>query len=152
MDELTEILKRHFVDTGNYEVDDFIHAYGDPKQALLLFKVFSPDLIEVEGHVVLKTQIDSVGGPEKLVKDLSEGQRPKREILAGYRWLEIPHLFMDTVSLSDEEDHLLAKLIVETCKGTLSVKFPNKSFTVEVLKPSQTGSVVGVSFDDAPDV
>ena len=44
---------RYFEDRGSFDLQDYIHAHGDPRQALLLFGLFFPELTEVAGHVVL---------------------------------------------------------------------------------------------------
>lgn len=148
MDRHREILSIHFEDAGNYDVEDFIYAYGDPKQALLLFRVFWPQFIDVDGHIVLRTAVDAEDGPSKLKSLLEEGAKPKQEILSGYRWIEVPYLFQDTSSLSDDDDRYLAELIVEAWKGALCVQFPGKEFSVKLLEPEVTGSVIGVGFDE----
>jgi hypothetical protein len=146
MDRHREILGKHFKDAGNYDVEDFVYAHGDPKQALLLFHVFWPQFVAVDGHIVLKTAVDKEDGPSKLEALLKEGAKPRQEILSAYRWLEVPYLFQDRSSLSDDDDRYLAEIIVETWKGALCAQFPDKQFSVSLLEPEATGSVVGVCF------
>jgi hypothetical protein len=74
MDRLKEILGRHFEDGGGYDVEDFIYTYGDPKQVFLLFRIFWPQFMDVDGHVVLKTAVDSEDGPSRLQSLLDEGK------------------------------------------------------------------------------
>ena len=95
MNKLNNILNKYFKDNGNFDVDDFIHAYGDPRQALVLFRIYHPNLIEINGNVVLEYYIDAENGPEKLITLLEKKEKSKKDILSGYRWLEIPCLFAD---------------------------------------------------------
>ena len=80
MNKLNNILNKYFKDNGNFDVDDFIHAYGDPRQALVLFRIYHPNLIEINGNVVLEYYIDGENGPEKLITLLEK----KRKIKKGY--------------------------------------------------------------------
>ena len=145
MPELKEILARYYRDGGGYDVEDFVHAYGDPKQALLLFRVFWPEFLIVGQDVVLKTYIDAEGGPAKLLSQIS---KQGEAALSGYRWLEIPYLFEQRTELESEDDLYLAELVAETWRGALCYQFPEKKFVVQVLSPAETGSVVGVGFEE----
>ena len=150
MQQLKEILCNHFPDNGNFDVEDYVHAYGDPRQALLLFRVFWPEFTIVAGNIVLKSRIDAEGGPDKLLS-LLENEQDREKVLSGYRWVEVPYLFGDRLSLSEVEDRYLAKLIAEVWKGALCSQFPEQQFHVQVLPPSVTGSVVGVGFNEQAD-
>ena len=69
--------------------------------------------------------------------------------LKGYRWMEVPYLFADTASLSDEDDAMLAKMIAQAWRAALANEFPENSWVTRVLSPEETGSVVGVCFEEA---
>ena len=148
MDRLISILARHFEDRGNFESEDFIHVYGDPLQALLHFRVFWPEFKEVRGHVVLKTSLDNEEGMESLIRLLDQRPNEAREVLAGFRWVEVPYLFSRDCT-EDDEDHYLAELMAETWRGALLAHYPKQKWVTRVLEPEETGSVVGVCFEEA---
>lgn len=147
MDRLKSSLAKHFGGLEGYEVEDYVHAYGDPKQALLLARVFQPEFIEVGGYVVLRNLVQAEGGPSQLLAQLNGGASDQK-VLAGYRWVEIAYLFQHRDFLSESEDRLLAELIAESWSGVLCKQFPNKEFVVRVIEPKHTGSVVGVGFSE----
>ncbi|HYE66184.1 MAG TPA: hypothetical protein VD966_11405 [Pyrinomonadaceae bacterium] len=148
MDQLTSLLLRHFEDRGDFNIDDLVYVYGDSRQALLHFRVFWPELIKVCGRVVLKSTVESEGGPDALTALLKERPDESLEILAGYRWVEVPYLFSNDGDLKDEH-HYLAQLMAETWKGALLLQFPEQKWTTRVLEPEETGEVVGVCFEEA---
>ena len=148
MSRLKEALLRYFADRGSYDVDDFVHAYGDPRQALLLFRVFFPSFSEVEGHVVLSAFLDDDSEPNRLVTRLRASPSETSSVLKGYRWLEVPYMFAET-ALSDEDDVLLAKMLARSWLAALSMEFPARTWLTRVLNPEETGGVVGVCFDEA---
>jgi hypothetical protein len=147
MDKLKTILLRYFKARDDFDVDDLIHEYGDPRQALLHFRMFYPEFVEVNGHVVLKSIIDGDDGSEKLVELLAQNHSDVQEILEGYRWVEVPYLFLKD-DLEDEEDYFLAQLMAESWKGALMSQFPEQKWVARVLEPEETGSTVGVCFEE----
>ena len=149
MDRLKEALLRYFPDRGNFDVEDFIHAYGDPRQALLMFPVFFPEFSSVEGHVILSDFLDDDAEPGRLIATLRASPGRARSVLEGYRWREIPYLFADLSKLSDEDDSILAELVACAWKGALSVQFPDSVWVTRVMTPEETGSVVGVCFEES---
>jgi hypothetical protein len=147
MSNLKTILLRYFEDRGDFDVDDLIYEYGDPRQALLHFRVFYPEFVKVAGCVVLKSILDGEGGSEKLTERLAQNPDDAQKILEGYRWVEVPYLFLKD-DLNDEEDYFLAQLIAESWKGALMSQFPEQGWETKVLEPEETGSTVGVCFEE----
>jgi len=148
MDGLKEALVRYFIDDGRYDVEDFIHAYGDPRQALLMFRAFFPEFSEVDGHVVLSTFLNRADEPQSLIARLRTSPSDVYSVLKGYRWIEVPYLFANT-SLSESDDHLLARMLAHSWLAALSLSFPATRWVTRVLTPEETGSVVGVCFEEA---
>ena len=148
MDQLTSILLQHFVDRGDFNIDDLIYVYGDPRQALLHFRVFWPELIKVKGFVVLKSTVDSENGPDTLNNLIEEKPDQAEEILAGYRWVEVPYLFSNGGDYKDEEIRHLAELMADTWRSALVSQFPEYNWITRVLEPEETGEVIGVCFEE----
>jgi hypothetical protein len=85
MNNLKTILLRYFEDRGDSDVDDLMYEYGDPRQALLHFRVFYPEFVKVDGYVVLKSTIDGEGGSAQLTELLSQTPNDAQKILEDYR-------------------------------------------------------------------
>jgi len=145
---LQSAVAHYFEDRGNFGVEDYLHAYGDPRQALLLYRLFFPQFAAVDGHVVLASRIDVPGEPDGLRRRLRDEDRPPCELLEGYRWTEVPYEFANS-SLSDEHDELLACLLARAWKAALMSEFPDRTWETAVLSTSVTGSVVGLCFREA---
>jgi hypothetical protein len=145
MMKLDSTLARYFCDCGNFEAEDFLHAYGDPRQALLAFRLFWPELTRVSGYVVLKTHVDSAEALNACVAKLERREKPTPEVLAGYRWIEVACLFSKN-QLAEDDDRLLAEMMAETWLGALHQFEPALTWRTRVLHPDETGSVWGVAF------
>jgi hypothetical protein len=149
MNQLLPILLRHFEDKGNFDVEDLIFAYGDPRQALLLFRVFWPEFVKVGDFVVLKSMIDNQDGPDTLMTLLEQRPEETKQTLSGYRWVEVPYIFNSDGNFNDEEYYILAELMAETWKASLASQFPEQRWKTRVLEPNETSDVLGVSFEEA---
>lgn len=66
-------------------------------------------------------------------------------LLRCCNWLEVPYLFADRRD-SAEEVALLAQVIADASRLRLRGLYPERNFEVRVLRPSETGSVIGVRF------
>jgi hypothetical protein len=147
-DALRSAISTYFSDKGNFGVEDFAFAYGDPRQALLLFRLFYPELVEVAGHVVLKTHIHVDEEPERLIGKLEENPSHVQEILSGYRWLEIPELFANDFGMSKDAYRVLADLVAQAWGAVLRAEFPGRLWITRILDGAETGGSVGVEFGE----
>jgi hypothetical protein len=50
--------------------------------------------------------------------------------------------------LDDEEDYFLAQLMAESWKGALMSQFPEQKWVTRVLESTETGSTIGVCFEE----
>lgn len=60
---------------------------------------------------------------------------------------EVPYLFIAR-ALDEPDDKLLAELMGQTWKAALASTYPERKWRTRVLKPEETGSVVGVAFEE----
>lgn len=147
---LQQALSRYFEDRGNFGPEDFLHAYGDPRQALLAFRVFWPELTFVREHVVLSTFVDTDDAMAKLIQSLERKDAPVQEVLSGYRWEEVDHMFSAS-TIVDDDYRVLAELMARTWLGALYQFAPAARWATWVMPPQETGGAWGVSFrEEAP--
>src|SRR5690606_6356211 len=92
---------------GNHEgwgADDYLHAFADPRQMMLAYRLFFPQFEVVEGEPVLGPLSDE---QRKAVRTAA-GAPNKQELLASFRWVEVPYLFAARTPV-EEHDQLLAE-------------------------------------------
>ena len=142
--QLTQFLRNRFGDMKNFSPDDYLHAFGKERDALLYWSLFFPELVEVENSIFLKRMVTN---EDELKEEIISSQRSILDIETSYNFVEVGYLFgCGDSNISDAEELLLAKKIRLGWDAWLKVKYPNKVFCVEVLGPGQTGSTAGVQF------
>lgn len=146
MVEIEKVLSRLFIDAGGFESEDYLHAYGQPQQALLMFKLFFPDLVMVDRHPVFGWRCDT-SDVDKLKELIASSPSDVQQILEGYRWFEVPYLISDR-SLSDDDDRVLAECLRYSIDAMLVSEFPGRIWVVRLMEPEETGSVIGVMFTE----
>src|SRR5712671_3849233 len=62
-------------------------------------------------------------------------------------WVEVPYLVTDTSATSEEEIEVLAEVIAQAWRARLRDCFPDRRFTVRIFDPAETGSVIGIGFE-----
>jgi hypothetical protein len=143
------ILMTHFEAPADADSHDLIWEHGDPIQALLLFPLFFPSFVEVDGHVVLESYVEEEGGPARLRELLRSSARGSSQVLEGYRWREVPSQFRNLAHIDEDTLLALAQLIAVSWKAALSMRFPDRAWSTAVLSPQQTGGELAVSFTQA---
>ncbi len=114
-----------------------------------------PQFVEIEGYVFLKDLgVNPAGGNvakhAQQVRDArSVSAEALRAFLGACNWVEVAYLFGNHGCL-DEEDAILADLIVEAWRARLTDQFPTRRFAVRVIGPNESGSVVSVGFEEVP--
>ena len=108
---------------------------------MLAYRLFFPQFEVVEGEPVLGPLSDE---QRKAVRTAAAAPN-KQELLASFRWVEVPYLFAAR-TLVEEHDQLLAELMVAAWHAALGQQFPDRRWKVELIPPSITGSVVGLTF------
>ncbi|HUF05705.1 MAG TPA: hypothetical protein VMM38_16205 [Aridibacter sp.] len=148
-DSLVEHLSEHFSesDTKNFDVLDFVGAFGSPLLALAYSKLIWPDFSTYKDMIFLSEFLDDeCKGRIDLM--LEEGSSAK-QIEESFNFFEVPSSFFgrnagDTVV---EEDLQLARVLSETWSAKLARDFPSLDFRVLVLNdPEETGGEIGIQF------
>jgi hypothetical protein len=125
------------------DAETVMYRRGTVEGALLYASLFVPDLIEIDGSVVLKLQLKY---PDEQFREAKmKTALPLEEFEASYNWIELPFLF-DHSEASDDQDRVLAEVVAEAWRGRLKLLFPERKFVVELILPEVTGSVLGVGF------
>jgi hypothetical protein len=135
-------------DTTNFNVLDYVYAFGSPLQALMYSKLFWPEFIEIEDMVFLKDRMEDEDDRRAVLKVLEqhEGNRSKTE--QAFNLFEIPQdMFGKKMGeTTEEEDRYLAEILVEMWQCRLQMLFPNRSFKVMLLTAEETAGEIGILF------
>jgi len=135
-------------DTTNFNVLDYVYAFGSPLQVLMYSKLFWPEFIEIEDMVFLKDRMEDEDDRRAVLKVLEqhEGNRSKTE--QAFNLFEIPQdMFGKKMGeTTEEEDRYLAEILVEMWQCRLQMLFPNRSFKVMLLTAEETGGEIGILF------
>lgn len=146
--EITLFLRKHFPTAENgFSSTDFIHCFGRASDALLYSLLYMPELIEVNGSILLAWNVPDEKEKLRFVSGLKNTNMARQELESSFNFVEIGYIFDATGrDTSDEEDQILANLLADAWRGYLGVRYPGRTFVVEVLLPDQTGSTVGLHF------
>ena len=140
LQELTDFYSAH--DTTNFNVLDFVHAFGSPLEAMAYSKLFWPDFVELDGMVFRKDVVEDESDRERVRKAVCTPGWNLAKVEAGFNIVEVPHLFGKRGGEgSDDLDCDLARVIGEMWYARLQQVFPNRKFTVEVDIPSDEPTV-----------
>jgi hypothetical protein len=141
-------------DVTGWGRDDFLYGFGSTRGALIYSVLFAPNFVEVDGFIFIDDY--SASSPERwdqLATNIREARAKSSDDLAvlvsSYNWLEVPYLFSDHRG-ADEEDTILARVIADAWRARLRGLYPDRTFEVRVLPPSETGSTIGVGFVELP--
>lgn len=157
-DRLVTLLRQRHADvidgpgwTVPWDLDDFVHNFGNVASALVHSILFVPEFVEVAGHVFLR---DLGPGPRdipaltsQMAAVAAKSSAHLKRIVASYNWVEVPYLFVDR-SGSDDEVRLLADRMADSWRVRLQARFPDRQFVIRVMEPAETGSVLGVGFEE----
>ena len=134
-DNLISHLKDHHAtaDTANFNVLDFVSAFGSPLEALAYSYLFWPDFIEFEGMIFHESVIENEDDRSRIRAALIE-LRIAEEVEKSFNQFLIPNdLFSSGLSTtSDVENVFLAERLADAWRARLTVLFRNKKCVVEV--------------------
>ncbi|MGV8998195.1 MAG: hypothetical protein ACOH12_14740 [Parvibaculaceae bacterium] len=136
-EKLAELLQQHFQSQSqisNFDIADILHSHGDGVSALLYSQLFVPNLIEIDGSVLLNFYPD-IEMKERFLAAKKDTKLSLMDLEASFNLLEIPYIFSNRKS-SDDDDLALANLIAEAWRGRLAYTYPNRLFVVRVLSNS----------------
>ena len=127
-------------DTSNFNVLDFVSAFGNPLEALAYSKLFWPDFLEFEGMIFLKDFVEDEEDRSKIRGALSEFGSSK-EVEKSFNQFLIPEIFFSAhySDAKEEEALYLAELITAMWGARLAQLFPNKKCVVQLQLPEETG-------------
>lgn len=126
-------------DTSNFNVLDFVSAFGNPLEALAYSNLFWPDFIEFEGMIFHQGSIEDEEDRSRIRVALSEFPT-RKEVEQSFNQFMIPDAFFSTglSTTTDEENIYLAERIAEMWAARLARLFPNKKCVVELRLPEET--------------
>jgi len=126
-------------DTSNFNVLDFVSAFGSPLEALAYSYLFWPDFVEFEGMIFHQGSIEDDDDRSRIRAALSEFSS-RKEVEQSFNQFVIPDSFFAAglSTTTDEEDLFLAERIAEMWRARLARLFPNKNCLVEVQPPDET--------------
>jgi hypothetical protein len=134
-DSLIRHLKNHHAnaDTSNFEVLDFVSAFGSPLEALAYSYLFWPDFIEFEGMIFHESVIENEDDRSRIRAALPR-LRTGEEVEKSFNQFLIPDdLFSAGLSTTSEAENIfLAERLADAWRARLTVLFPNKKCVVEV--------------------
>lgn len=143
---LIEHLKEFYIgeETQNFNILDFVGAFGSPLLALAYAKLFCPVFIEYKGMIFLSDSF-SKNAREK-VDGLLRNSHKKQEIEKSFNSFEIPSYFFNKNAgdTYDEEDYHLAEILKQTWGYKLKTDFPDRKFHIEILSTEETGGEVSL--------
>jgi hypothetical protein len=126
-------------DTSNFDVLDFVSAFGSPLEALAYSYLFWPDFIEFEGLIFHQSRIEDEEDRSEIRAALSEFPS-RKEIEQSFNQFLVPEAFFASgLSTTDDENIWLAERIAEMWKARLAQLFPNKKCVVEIQSAEETG-------------
>lgn len=148
-EEIIESLKIYFPkeDCTNFEIGDFVSAFGSPLLAIAYSKLFWPEFVEFEGMVFLAEAFDNEA-QQRVSEALKQNIESKSEIEEAFNLYEVPSYFFGTNAgdTTEDEDHELAKIMAEMWMAKLRMDFPNKAFKMEIVPPEVSGGEVSLLF------
>jgi len=138
---LIDNLKRFHAaaDTSNFNVLDFVSAFGSPLYALAYSKLFWPDFIEFEGMIFLKENVEDEEDRSRIRTALARSSTPK-EVERSFNQFMIPDIFFSAGlgTTNGDENLCLAERMVEMWEARLARLFPGRTLVVELELPQQS--------------
>lgn len=126
-------------DTSNFNVLDFVSAFGSPLDALAYSHLFWPDFVEFEGMIFHQGSIEDEEDRRRIRVALSEFST-RKEVEQSFNQFVIPEAFFSAglSTTTDDEDIYLAERIAEMWEVRLARLFPNRKCVVELQLPEET--------------
>jgi hypothetical protein len=144
---LIRTLRRRFSDrdTTGFRLLDFIHAEGSPVEALLYSSLFWPELLEVDGAILLRAAVEDDEDLARIRAVVQEAGPVEAE--RRFNLWEFSDLFGNGLAdIGDHEAELLMTRLAEMWRCRLHTQFPERRFALEVLAPEDTGGDIAIVF------
>ena len=132
----------------NFNSEDYLHCHGNAGHAILYSTLFLPAMEEVCGSVLLSGTISDKGTRNRFETLRKDAENPSalESLEASFNFIELGYQFSGRSAVSEKDESLLATMVAESWSGILKVRYPTRSFTVEILSPEVTGSITGIHF------
>jgi hypothetical protein len=126
--------------TSNFNVLDFVSAFGSPLYALAYSKLFWPDFVEFEGMIFLKENVEDEEDRSRIRGALAKFST-REEVERSFNQFMIPDIFFSAGlgTTTGDENLSLAERMAEMWVARLARLFPNKKCAVELQLPEDTG-------------
>ena len=126
--------------TTNFDVLDFVSAFGSPLEALAYSYLFWPDFLEFEGMIFHQSCIEDEEDRSEIRAALSEFPS-RKEVEQSFNQFLVPEAFFSSglSTTTDEENIWLAERIAEVWRACLAQLFPHKKCVVEIQSTEETG-------------
>jgi hypothetical protein len=117
--------------------------------ALLYSTIFFPEFVEVDDSILLKNNVDDVENRFRSARIASDLSLADSE--ASFNSIEVGYIF-STRPISDYDtdtsplEQKLAEIIAYSWRLKLKDLYPSRVFSVSVLTPEESGSVISVEF------
>jgi len=124
---------------------DYIFAEGSVEAAILYGKLYSPSFVEVDDLVLLADVVsdhESVSRVRTALRKYGDREAVERQ----FNLVEIDSILVHGEALGDDEDRLLASMLVEVWEAMLAQRFPRRRFVVRVVEPDETSGGFGILF------
>jgi hypothetical protein len=126
--------------TTNFDVLDFVSAFGNPLEALAYSYLFWPDFMEFEGMIFHQSCIQDEEDRSRIRAAVSKFSS-RKEIEESFNQFLVPEAFFNSglPTTTDEENIWLAERIAEVWRARLAQLYPSKKCVVEVQSAEETG-------------
>jgi hypothetical protein len=123
-------------DTTNFNILDFVSAFGSPLDALVYSKLFWPDFIEYEGMIFMASILESADDRARVLEALSKGLS-KSETEESFNNFDIPSAVFAShrAQITVSGYATLAERLAEMWRARLAQLFPDRVFDVTVIHP-----------------
>jgi hypothetical protein len=144
-DRLLKRLRQNYtdLDTENFDVLDFVAAFGSPLQALMYSRFFWPEFVEIGGMVFLKESMEYEDDRRRLAEALEHYGGDLTQTEQAFNLVEVPSgLFTGYEArkqTKEEEDLWLAQRLAQMWRACLSHRYPGREFVVKVLEEDSGG-------------
>jgi hypothetical protein len=133
-------------DTTNFNVLDFVSAFGSPLYALAYSYLFWPNFIDFEGMVFLDSDLETSADRQR-VKDTLLKLNDRTQVEKELNTFDVPFAFFNNKAMyatSDEQDLYLAERMRDMWASRLRLLFPERETVVELLR--EEGEEVALRF------
>ncbi len=144
MVSLIEILQKYFPLEGESRPWDYLYAAGNPRDALLYFRLFNPEFVEFDECVFFKELMVTEDDRRKYLQEKNNSYWGSPNVLIDlYNRVELLHVFSSGIELEEGEEDVLADALMEAWSASLHYQFPQRRFEVYKIDEPDEELIVG---------